>query len=87
MRKRFTFSGTVQGVGFRSVSKYIARKFQVNGWVKNNPDGTVVLVLEGKGKSINIALSYLKNFFQNRIKKIDIKEEKEEGLNSFQIIR
>jgi len=87
MRKRFIFSGAVQGVGFRSISKYIARKFQINGWVKNNPDGTVVLIVEGKGKNISIALNYLKNFFQDKIEKIDIKEEKEEGLTNFQIIQ
>jgi len=87
MRKRFIFSGTVQGVGFRATSKYIARKFRVNGWVRNNPDGTVTLVLEGGEKSIQDVLTYLKNFFRDEIKKIDIQEEKEEGLSSFQIIQ
>ncbi len=85
MRKRFVFSGTVQGVGFRSVSKYVARKFQINGWTRNNPDGTVTFIAEGKEKNINTALSYLKHFFKGKIEKTDIKEEKEEGLTNFQI--
>ena len=41
------FSGRVQGVGFRYTSKQVARRFDVTGWVKNLPDGTVQMVAEG----------------------------------------
>jgi acylphosphatase len=41
--KRIVFAGKVQGVGFRYATKEIARSFDVCGWVKNMPDGTVEL--------------------------------------------
>lgn len=35
------YSGRVQGVGFRYTVKQIAAGFDVTGWVRNLPDGTV----------------------------------------------
>lgn len=45
--KRVIFSGRVQGVGFRYTTKDLARGFDVCGWVKNLPDGTVELQVMG----------------------------------------
>jgi len=39
--KRVIFTGRVQGVGFRYSTKQIASGFDVTGWIKNLPDGTV----------------------------------------------
>ena len=39
------FSGRVQGVGFRYTSNQIAWRFDVTGWVKNLPDGSVQMVV------------------------------------------
>lgn len=41
--KRIVFSGRVQGVGFRDAAKQAALSYDVCGWVKNLPDGTVEL--------------------------------------------
>lgn len=46
--KRVIFSGRVQGVGFRYTTKDLARGFDVCGWVKNLPDGTVELQVMGE---------------------------------------
>ena len=40
-------SGRVQGVGFRRYVRGWARKLDLTGWVRNEPDGTVQLVAEG----------------------------------------
>ena len=45
--KRVIYSGTVQGVGFRYTARRIAQGFDVAGYVRNLPDGTVELVAEG----------------------------------------
>ena len=37
----------VQGVGFRYTTASIARRHPVQGYVRNQPDGTVELVAEG----------------------------------------
>jgi acylphosphatase len=45
--KRVIFEGRVQGVGFRYTVKDLARGFDVRGWVKNLPDGSVELQAMG----------------------------------------
>lgn len=45
--KRVIFEGRVQGVGFRYTVKDLARGFDVCGWVKNLPDGSVELQVMG----------------------------------------
>jgi len=51
-RKRFLLSGEVQGVGFRWYVRAIARERHLPGWVRNNPDGTVEIVVEGSPEEI-----------------------------------
>jgi acylphosphatase len=45
--KRVIFKGRVQNVGFRYAVKDLARAFDVCGWVKNLPDGSVELQVMG----------------------------------------
>lgn len=85
MRKRITFYGNVQGVGFRYVTTLIAEKYGIYGWVQNNKDGSVTLVVEGLENSIKELVDYLHNFFKENIDTIEEKEEPEEKLTSFEI--
>lgn len=41
------FSGRVQGVGFRYTCRQVAQRYNVAGWVKNLPNGSVEMVVEG----------------------------------------
>lgn len=41
-------TGRVQGVFFRESCKQLARAAHVNGWVRNQRDGTVEAVFEGE---------------------------------------
>ena len=50
--KKVIFSGRVQGVGFRYVTKQLARGFDVVGWIKNLKDGTVELQLMGEADEV-----------------------------------
>jgi acylphosphatase len=47
-RREVIFRGRVQGVGFRYTTRQIAARFRVVGFVRNQPDGTVQLVVEGE---------------------------------------
>lgn len=47
IRRRFRFSGRVQGVGFRYEARMIAEQLDLVGWVKNKDDGTVLVEAEG----------------------------------------
>jgi acylphosphatase len=44
--------GDVQGVGFRYFVQRRAQQLGLNGWVRNNDDGTVELVAEGKREEL-----------------------------------
>jgi acylphosphatase len=47
-RRRVIYRGRVQGVGFRYTAHRLAQDFEVAGFVRNLPDGTVELVVEGE---------------------------------------
>ena len=47
VRRRFRFSGNVQGVGFRYEASMIAGELGLTGWARNESDGTVTVEAEG----------------------------------------
>lgn len=47
------FEGRVQGVGFRYTVHELARGFEVCGWVKNLPDGSVEMLAAGDVGELN----------------------------------
>ena len=51
-RAHVLVSGRVQGVFFRSETRYEAKKHGVTGWVRNLPDDNVEAVFEGEQKSV-----------------------------------
>ncbi len=42
----------VQGVGFRFTAEHIAHRYNVGGFARNLPDGTVEVVAEGERKEV-----------------------------------
>ncbi len=51
-RRVVLYSGHVQGVGFRYTARRIAEQFQVSGYVRNLPNGSVELVVEGEPEEL-----------------------------------
>jgi len=51
-RWHILFSGRVQGVGFRYTSKQVSDRFEVVGWVKNLPNGSVEMIVEGEASEL-----------------------------------
>ena len=47
IRRRWHFTGNVQGVGFRYFAQCAAQKLGLTGWVANNWDGSVTLEAQG----------------------------------------
>jgi len=45
--RRYVVRGRVQGVGFRFFVEREARMLGINGWVRNNPDGSVEVLAAG----------------------------------------
>jgi DNA ligase D-like protein (predicted 3'-phosphoesterase) len=52
MAIRATVRGRVQGVGFRDAIARRARELGVLGWVRNAPDGTVLVHAEGEAEAV-----------------------------------
>lgn len=46
-RRAVIYRGRVQGVGFRATARELARPLPVSGWVRNEPDGSVRLEVQG----------------------------------------
>jgi acylphosphatase len=55
--KQVIYSGRVQGVGFRFTTRQIASGYEVNGWVKNLPDGRVELQATGEVDEVKAFLA------------------------------
>ena len=48
VRKKLTFTGKVQKVGFRLETYEVGQRIGLKGWVRNKEDGTVEAEVQGK---------------------------------------
>ncbi|HOK57199.1 MAG TPA: acylphosphatase [bacterium] len=72
--------GIVQGVGFRWYAQRIGNSIGVSGWVKNLPDGSVEIVVEGEKEKIEIFIEEMKNgYLGKNITEIEKIEEDFKG--------
>ena len=79
--------GKVQGVGFRNFVYRNALKYNIKGYVKNNPDGTVEAVFEGENENIEKMIELCKRGPERaRVDKIDIINIEDKGYKDFRII-
>ena len=79
--------GKVQGVGFRNFVYRNALKYNIKGYVKNNPDGTVEAVFEGEKENIEKMIELCKKGPERaRVDKMDIIEVEDKGYKDFKII-
>jgi acylphosphatase len=69
-----TFSGRVQGVGFRFTAQRIAFRYELAGFVRNLPDGGVEMLAQGPGQSISDALLDISETFKAGIRDTKIEE-------------
>ncbi len=52
IRRRFTFTGYVQGVGFRWRARQAAALYGCTGWCRNEWDGSVSMEIQGEEEQI-----------------------------------
>ena len=53
IRKRITFYGSVQGVGFRWRARHASDLYCCTGWGRNEWDGSVVMEIQGEERNID----------------------------------
>jgi acylphosphatase len=76
----------VQGVGFRATTHSIARNFDVAGFVRNLPDGSVELIAEGFPRELQAFLDAIGERMDGYIDRAEAAEvAAEEELQDFRI--
>ena len=60
-RMHITFTGYVQGVGFRWRARHAANNYCCTGWVKNEWDGSVTMEIQGTEAQIDMVLQAINN--------------------------
>jgi acylphosphatase len=68
VRCDIVFTGTVQGVGFRYTACQVAEGYDVAGWVRNEPDGSVRCVVEGSPEQVDRFLEALQQTMAGHIR-------------------
>ncbi len=72
-RAEIVLKGRVQKAGYRDYIDEIAFELNLKGWVKNLEDGTVKVVCEGKGKSIEEFLNKIQiREYPIRVDNVDV---------------
>ena len=79
-------SGRVQGVAFRWEAQHAAEGFGVTGWVRNEPDGSVVAHVEGEPRAVEEMVAWLRaGPPAARVSNVAVREATTTGATSFEI--
>jgi acylphosphatase len=83
--KRVYYEGRVQGVGFRYTAQELAEGAAVAGHVRNLPNGSVELVVQGEPASVDAYLSALAARMASYIERSTVREEPPGNYTDFRI--
>ena len=78
VRRRYHFTGTVQGVGFRVEMWRRAINMKLAGWVKNNEDGPKA--------RIDALISQMESIPRIRIQSVDVQTLEPVGASDFEML-
>ena len=73
--KQIIFKGRVQGVGFRYTTHRVASRYDLSGFVRNLPDGSVEALLQGTAPNIQACLNDLKDTFGGYLRDINTTDQ------------
>jgi acylphosphatase len=80
--------GKVQGVFYRASTQSQAKALQLRGWVKNQPDGTVLIHAEGSSKAVDQLVTWCRRGPEAaRVDQIEVKDVEAQGFDDFNITR
>lgn len=78
-------SGRVQGVSFRWYTEQRARELGVNGWVRNEPDGSVALHAEGDDQAVDALVEWCRTGpALARVRNVAVREATVTGATTFE---
>jgi DNA ligase D-like protein (predicted 3'-phosphoesterase) len=83
---RAVVRGDVQGVGFRDMARRRAQRLGVMGWVRNTPDGDVLVHVEGPAGAVERMVAFLGEGPSGaRVAAVEVEQDKVEGHEQFAI--
>ena len=83
---RATVSGSVQGVGFREMTRRRALALGLRGWVRNEGDGSVAVHAEGPGEALDELLDFLRRGPRGAtVSEVSVERGRVEGHEQFAI--
>ena len=83
IRCHITFTGYVQGVGFRYRARHAANLYGCTGWVRNEWDGSVTMEIQGAPKDIDRVIQAIRAGRYVEIDRMDSREIPLEDERSF----
>lgn len=84
VRRRVIVRGRVQGVFFRDTCRREAAARAVTGWVRNNPDGAVEAVFEGRESAVDELVAWCNQGSPDaEVTAVEVHSEEPEGLADF----
>lgn len=85
IRAHVFISGKVQGVGYRYSTVNEARQLDLNGWVRNLPDGRVEAVFEGNRGVVEQIIRWCHQGPTSAVvKNVTVEYEELQGLQGFE---
>jgi acylphosphatase len=85
--RRLVVHGHVQGVFFRASTRQRAREVGATGWVRNNPDGTVEMVVEGEPDAVSAVERWVRDGGPRgaRVERVEAEDRPAEGHDAFDV--
>ncbi len=78
-------SGRVQGVSFRWYTEEKARSLGVGGWVRNEPDGSVLVHAEGEAEAVDALVAWCHDGPTSaRVSGVAVRETSPTGATTFE---
>jgi acylphosphatase len=79
-------TGRVQGVSFRWYAREEAQRLGVAGWVRNEPDGSVLLHAEGADEAVDALVAWCQEGpGMARVSHVAVREASTTGAASFEV--
>ena len=83
MTKKYTFTGIVQGIGFRPAALRLAKELNLKGEVKNS-GGNVTIILQGADTAPDVFVRRLVSMFS--IKEYQVQDIEDRQFDGFSIV-
>ena len=81
-----TVTGRGQGVAYRHHAQEQARRLGVTGWVRNEPDGSVVAHLEGEEVAVGSLVAWCREGPPYaRVSGVDVRASEPTGARDFEV--